>query len=73
MRCDAWLGSPLCVDGVVFLGAGAGRAKLLDLETGQSWKRNPMSYVYLPGNGIDGLMKRNFAPAAGINGFASRS
>jgi uncharacterized protein (DUF885 family) len=39
------------------------RAELLDLETGESWKRNPMLYVYLPGNGIDGLMKRNFAPA----------
>jgi len=40
------------------------RAELLDLETEQNWKKNPMMYVYLPGNAIDGLMKRKFAPPA---------
>src|SRR6185369_5676950 len=39
------------------------RAELLDLETLQTWRHNPMNYVGLPGGAIDGLMKRNFAPA----------
>src|SRR5205814_6326930 len=37
-------------------------AELLDLETLQTWRRNPMNYVGLPGSSIDSLMKRNFAP-----------
>ncbi len=36
---------------------------LLDLETLRTWEKNPMGYVSLPGGAIDGLMKRNFAPA----------
>src|SRR5204862_7167300 len=28
----------------------------------QTWRRNPMNYVGLPGGSIDSLMKRNFAP-----------
>src|SRR5499427_726093 len=40
------------------------KAELLDLETLQTWRRNPMNYVGLPGGAIDGLMKRNFAPPA---------
>jgi hypothetical protein len=39
-------------------------AELLDLETLQSWRHNPMNYVELPGGAVDGLMKRNFAPPA---------
>src|SRR5262245_25734134 len=39
------------------------KAELLDLEQVQSWLHNPMNYVGLPGGAIDGLMKRNFAPA----------
>jgi uncharacterized protein (DUF885 family) len=39
-------------------------AELLELEVVQGWKKNPMSYVGLPGAAIDGLMKRNFAPPA---------
>src|SRR6185503_131403 len=39
------------------------RAELFDLETRQSWKRNPMVYARLPGEAVDGLMKRAFAPA----------
>jgi len=38
------------------------RAELLDLETLQTWRHNPMNYVSLPGGAIDNLMKRNFAP-----------
>jgi uncharacterized protein (DUF885 family) len=37
-------------------------AELLDLETLQTWRRNPMNYVGLPGGAIDALIKRNFAP-----------
>ncbi|HEY2027788.1 MAG TPA: DUF885 domain-containing protein [Myxococcales bacterium] len=36
---------------------------LLDLETLRPWERNPMTYARLPGGSIDGLMKRDFAPA----------
>ena len=43
---------------------GAIRSELQDIETIQSWHHNPMGYVALPGASIDGLMKRDFAPAA---------
>ena len=36
---------------------------LLDLETLRGWESNPMGYVSLPGGSIDGLIKRDFAPA----------
>lgn len=39
------------------------RSELLDLETLQTWKKNPMRYVGLPGGVVDDLMKRDFAPA----------
>jgi uncharacterized protein (DUF885 family) len=39
------------------------RAELLDLEVVRNWQKNPMSYVGTPPAAIDGLMKRNFAPA----------
>ena len=41
---------------------GSIKSELLDLEVLQMWKRNPMGYAALPGEAIDGLMKRNFAP-----------
>jgi len=37
-------------------------AALLELTVVRSWERNPMLYAGLPGNAIDSLMKRNFAP-----------
>jgi uncharacterized protein (DUF885 family) len=40
------------------------RAELLELELLETWRRNPMQYVSLPGSAVDGLMKRNFAPPA---------
>ena len=43
---------------------GAIRSELLDLETLQTWRHNPMWYIAPAGNAIDGLMKRNFAPPA---------
>jgi uncharacterized protein (DUF885 family) len=39
------------------------RAELLDTETLKMWRKNPMTYVGLPGGSIDGLIKRDFAPA----------
>jgi len=39
------------------------RADLYDLAARESWKHNPMRYARLPGEAIDGIMKRNFAPA----------
>ena len=38
------------------------KAELFDLETQQTWKRNPMHYIELAGSAVDGLMKREFAP-----------
>lgn len=43
---------------------GQMRSEILDLEVLQTWRKNPMGYVSLPGGSIDGLMKRDFAPAA---------
>ena len=39
------------------------RAELLELETVQGWRRNPMEYVGAAGGSVDLLMKRDFAPA----------
>jgi len=44
--------------------SGQIQAELLDLETLRTWEVNPMAYAGLPGGAIDGLMKRDFAPAA---------
>jgi uncharacterized protein (DUF885 family) len=43
--------------------AGLARGDLLDLETIDVFRRNPMVYAGLPGGAVDVLMKRNFAPA----------
>src|SRR5205823_6356447 len=43
---------------------GLMRAELLDVETIRNWRKNPMNYLGTPAGAIDGLMKRNFAPAA---------
>lgn len=40
------------------------RAELLDLDTLKLMRTNPMPYAGLPGQAIDGLIKRDFAPAA---------
>jgi uncharacterized protein (DUF885 family) len=39
------------------------RSELQRLELLRSWEKNPMLYVRVPGNAVDGLMKRDFAPA----------
>jgi uncharacterized protein (DUF885 family) len=43
---------------------GAIKSELQDIEVIGSWKKNPMNYVGAPGNAVDLLMKRNFAPPA---------
>ena len=43
---------------------GAIRSELQDLDVLASWRRNPISYVGSPGNAVDLLMKRDFAPPA---------
>lgn len=40
------------------------KAELHDLATLQTWRRNPMAYIAKPGEALDLLMKRDFAPAA---------
>ncbi len=40
------------------------QGELLDLDTLKVWQINPMGYASLPGEAIDGLIKRDFAPAA---------
>src|SRR6516165_1612814 len=39
-------------------------AELIDLEVIREWEHNPMGYVMLPGNAVDLLIKRDFAPAS---------
>jgi hypothetical protein len=39
------------------------RADLLDIDELKTWQRNPMQVALIPGNAIDAVMKRNFAPA----------
>jgi hypothetical protein len=43
---------------------GAIKSELQDEVELANWKKNPMGYVGLPGNAVDLLMKRNFAPPA---------
>ena len=43
---------------------GAIRSEVQDLDVLASWRKNPISYVGSPGNAVDLLMKRDFAPAA---------
>src|ERR1700682_3692755 len=43
---------------------GSIKSELQDEEGLANWKKNPMPYVGLPGNAVDLLMKRNFAPPA---------
>jgi uncharacterized protein (DUF885 family) len=40
------------------------RSELQDLDVLASWRANPVNYVGAPGNAVDLLMKRNFAPPA---------
>lgn len=43
--------------------ASQARAELFEFDTWQTWRHNPMGYARLPGEAIDSLMKRAFAPA----------
>jgi uncharacterized protein (DUF885 family) len=64
-RLDAFPAASLTPDEAIdraFLASQA-RSEVFDMATQQSWRRNPMVYARLPGESIDGLMKRAFAPA----------
>jgi uncharacterized protein (DUF885 family) len=43
---------------------GLMKAELLDLEVVRTWRKNPMGYIATPPGAVNGLMKRDFAPAA---------
>jgi uncharacterized protein (DUF885 family) len=43
---------------------GLMKAELLDLEVVRTRRKNPMGYIGIPPEAVDGLMKRDFAPAA---------
>jgi uncharacterized protein (DUF885 family) len=64
-RLDAFDRSQLSFDEAIDAQALGGdvRSELQGLEVLRTWERNPMPYVRVPGNAVDGLMKRNFAPA----------
>lgn len=64
-RLDAFPTAGLTPDEAIdrtFLASQA-RAEIFDMGTLETWRRNPMIYARLPGESIDGLMKRAFAPA----------
>ena len=65
-QLDALRATPLALNDSIDAAIvdGAIRSELQDHEVIQSWRRNPIGYVALPGNAIDLLMKRNFAPPA---------
>jgi uncharacterized protein (DUF885 family) len=39
------------------------KSELLDIQEIETWRRNPMVYAGLPGNAVDTIMKREYAPA----------
>jgi uncharacterized protein (DUF885 family) len=43
---------------------GAIRSELQDESVIGNWQKNPITYVALPGNAVDLIVKRDFAPAA---------
>jgi uncharacterized protein (DUF885 family) len=64
-RLDAFPAANLTPDEAIdraFLASQA-RAEAFDMGTLETWRHNPMIYARLPGESIDGLMKRAFAPA----------
>jgi len=65
-RLEAFDSSRLSRDDAIDAQAIEGqiRGDLLDLETLRLYEVNPMAYAVVPGSAVDGLMKRNFAPAA---------
>jgi uncharacterized protein (DUF885 family) len=64
-RLDAFDRKQLSFDDGIDAQALAGdvRSSLQSLEVLRNWERNPMLYVRVPGNAVDGLMKRDFAPS----------
>jgi uncharacterized protein (DUF885 family) len=64
-RLDAFDRSKLGFDDSIDAQAldGEIRSGLQTLETLRVWERNPMLYVRIPGGAVDGIIKRDFAPA----------
>ncbi len=64
-RLDAFDRKQLSFDDAIDAQALDGdlRSALQGLEVLRTWERNPMPYVRVAGNAVDGLMKRDFAPA----------
>ncbi|MFN2384848.1 MAG: DUF885 domain-containing protein [Thermoanaerobaculia bacterium] len=64
-RLEAFDSSRLSRDDAIDAEAIEGqiRGDLLDLETLRVYEVNPMFYAFVPGGAVDGLMKREFAPA----------
>ncbi|HEV2018528.1 MAG TPA: DUF885 domain-containing protein [Gemmatimonadaceae bacterium] len=65
-QLDSIRSAPLVLDDSIDAAMidGSIKSELQDEEELANWKKNPMSYVGLPGNAVDLLMKRNFAPPA---------
>jgi hypothetical protein len=65
-QLDSIRSAPLVLDDSIDAAMidGTIKSELQDEEELANWKKNPMPYVGLPGNAVDLLMKRNFAPPA---------
>jgi hypothetical protein len=65
-QLDSIRSAPLALDDSIDAAMidGSIKSELQDEEELANWKKNPMPYVGLPGNAVDLLMKRNFAPPA---------
>jgi uncharacterized protein (DUF885 family) len=65
-RLDKLRGGSLTEDEAIDAEVLDGKLKgeLLDLVTLETWRHNPMFYIRGPAGSIDGLMKRDFAPAS---------
>jgi uncharacterized protein (DUF885 family) len=63
-QLDSLRGSKLSSDDSIdaVLIDGAIRSEMQDLDVIANWRKNPIAYVGGPGNAVDLLMKRDFAP-----------
>lgn len=63
-RLDSIRGQPMTADDSIDAVTvdGAIRSELQDEQTLENWRKNPMTYVGIPGDAVDVLMKRTFAP-----------
>jgi uncharacterized protein (DUF885 family) len=67
--------SPLSADEAIDASILEGqlRSEILDIETLNTYRRNPINYVSMPGSAIDLILKRNFAvPAERLRSIIAR-